>query len=72
MERARHEYEQIAEMALWVKEADGPVLADEFMGLIPLSGKTLAFQPFEFKQLVAGGLWDEAPFINEIGSTHLL
>jgi hypothetical protein len=64
--RARGEAEQIAQMAEQVKEAQGPVLADEFMGLIPLAGKELVFQPFEFKQLVAGGIWDEKPLIDAI------
>lgn len=66
MERVAYEAEQIAEMTRRVEAADGPVLADEFMGLIPLSGKRLVFQPFEFKQLVAGGVWDETPFIEAV------
>jgi 4-amino-4-deoxy-L-arabinose transferase-like glycosyltransferase len=65
-ERVIYEAEQIAEMARRVREADGPVLADEFMGLVPLSGKHLVFQPFEFKQLVTSGVWDETTFINAI------
>jgi hypothetical protein len=64
--RALNERESIAKMAELVANADKPVLADEFMGLIPLAGKTLVFQPFEFKQLVTGELWDQAPFIDAV------
>jgi hypothetical protein len=66
MDRVRLEASQIEQMAALVREAQGPVLADEFMGLIPLAGKALAFQPFEFKQLVAGGVWDETPLIDAL------
>ena len=66
VERATIYSSEVAQMAQLVADADGPVLADEFMGLIPLSGKALVFQPFEFKQLAAGGLWDETPFIDAV------
>ena len=49
-----------------VQDAQGPVLADEYMGLIPLAGKQLYFQPFEFKQMADNKIWDEAPFLDEI------
>lgn len=42
-----------------VAEAEGPVLADEFMALAPLAGRRLELQPFEFKQLAEAGVWDE-------------
>jgi hypothetical protein len=65
-ERALHERTQIAAMFQLVAQAGGPVLADEFMGLIPLAGKELVFQPFEFKQLVVGGIWDQQPLLETI------
>jgi hypothetical protein len=46
--------------------ANGPVLADEFMGLIVLDGRQLSFQPFEFKQLSIAKVWDETPFLDAI------
>jgi hypothetical protein len=49
-----------------VHEARGPVLADEFMGLVVLDGRRLYFQPFEFKQLVLHKAWDETPFLKAI------
>jgi len=57
------EVEQLAE---YVQEAGGPILADEYMGLIPLNGRRLYFQPFEYKQLQAANLWSEAPLIASI------
>ncbi len=29
------------------------------MGLVPLAGRRLYFQPFEYKQLAEAGLWDD-------------
>jgi hypothetical protein len=36
------------------------------MGLAPLAGKRLYFQPFEFKMLAEAGLWDSKPFLIDI------
>jgi hypothetical protein len=58
--------DEIARMAGIVAAADGPVLADEFMGLIPEADKPLYYQPFEFKQLDEAGLWSQWPFIDQI------
>jgi len=58
--------DEIARMAKIVAAADGPVLADEFMGLIPKAGRPLYYQPFEFKQLAEAGLWSQWPFIDQI------
>jgi hypothetical protein len=54
---------EIEELAEYVREADGPILADEYMGLIPLAGRRLYFQPFEYKQLQAANLWSEVELI---------
>jgi hypothetical protein len=59
------EVEQLAE---YVQEAEGPILADEYMGLIPLNGRRLYFQPIEYKQLQASNLWDESPLVDSIES----
>jgi hypothetical protein len=58
--------DEIARMAKIVSTANGPVLADEYMGLIPEAGKPLYYQPFEFKQLAEAGLWSQWPFIDQI------
>jgi hypothetical protein len=57
------EVEQLAE---YVQEAKGLILADEYMGLIPLTGRPLYFQPLEYKHLQAAGLWNEAPLVDSI------
>lgn len=64
--RAKFEYAEIQKMATLVAQSEQPVLADEFMGLLPISGEPLVFQPFEYKQLVAGKVWDQTPFIDAI------
>jgi hypothetical protein len=67
--RAMDKVEQRAEidrMMELVRAADGPVLADEYMGLVPLAGKPLVIQPFEIKQLDDARLWDDQPFLQQI------
>ncbi len=46
-----------------VAGADGPILADEFMGLLTLQNKPLYIQPFEVTQLANAGLWDQSPLL---------
>jgi hypothetical protein len=60
---ATGEIEQMMQLA---READGPVLADEYMALLPLAGKSLYYQPFELKQLYLAGIWDEADFLHDL------
>jgi hypothetical protein len=57
---------EVEKLAEYVREAGGPILADEYMGLIPLDGRLLYFQPFEYRQLQAADLWSEAPLIDSI------
>jgi hypothetical protein len=66
MDKIVTQRDEIYGLFLLVKDAPGPVLADEFMGLIPLAKKNLYFQPFELKQMVIGKVWDETPFLNDI------
>ena len=49
-----------------VQTAPGTVVADEAMGMIPLSGRELYIQPFVQKQLVDAGLWNQKPFVEAI------
>lgn len=64
--RVKSEREGIAELLQYVDDSKGPVLADEFMGLIVLNGRELVYQPFEFKQLHLAGLWDQSTFLDQI------
>lgn len=58
--------DQVARVQQIVREAPGLVLADEYMGLVPLAGKQLYFQPFEFKQMVDAQIWDQKNFLADI------
>ncbi len=60
--------DEIAQLEKIVRDAKGPVLADEYMGLIPLAGQTVYMQPFEYKQLVDGGIWDDTPIVKDISN----
>jgi hypothetical protein len=57
---------QLGQVFEIVQQTEGIVLADEYMGLIPLAGKRLYFQPFEFKQMADGRVWDESQFLDSI------
>ena len=57
---------EVQQLAEYARTADGPILADEYMGLIPLAGRRLYFQPVEYRQLQAANLWNEAPLIDSI------
>lgn len=64
--RVDNEGPDIQKMLDQVHQAKGPVLADEFMGLVVLDGRQLYFQPFEFKQLVIAKVWNQDPFIKAV------
>ncbi len=49
-----------------VQQAEGDVLSDEFMGLIPLDNRQLYLQPFEVSQLALTGIWDQTPVLEAI------
>jgi hypothetical protein len=60
------DYREVEQLAEYVQEAGGPILADEYMGVIPLDGRQLYFQPFEYKQLQTANLWSESPLVDSI------
>jgi hypothetical protein len=49
-----------------VADNEGPILADEYMGLLTLQGRPLLIQPFEVTQLANSGLWDQAALVEGI------
>jgi 4-amino-4-deoxy-L-arabinose transferase-like glycosyltransferase len=51
-----------------VQTADGPVLADEFMGMLTLNNQPLYVQPFEVTQLANAGMWDQEDLLTSIRS----
>lgn len=46
-----------------ISDADGIVLVDEDIGLLPLAGRAIYLQPFEMTQLANAGIWDDAPVV---------
>lgn len=49
-----------------VEDAEDPVIADEYMGMLTLHGRSLYLQPFEMTQLANAGLWDPTPLLEDI------
>lgn len=46
--------------------AQGPVLADDHLSLVLMTGQPIYYQPFEYGQLYQAGLWDPRPFAEEL------
>jgi hypothetical protein len=57
---------RLAALSEVVRGADGPVLADEELGLLPLESRPVELQPFEMTQLARSGSWDEAPLLSSL------
>ena len=49
-----------------VETTDGPVLADEFAGMLTLQNRPLYIQPFAITQLANAGLWDQDALLTSI------
>ncbi|MBN2002648.1 MAG: glycosyltransferase family 39 protein [Anaerolineae bacterium] len=49
-----------------VETTGGPILADEYMGILTLNRKALYLQPFEMTQLALAGQWDQTPLLESI------
>lgn len=62
----RSEAVALTDLADLVAKAEGPVLADEFMGLVTLDQQPLYLQPFEVTQLAEAGLWDQSALLEAI------
>jgi hypothetical protein len=62
----RSEAVALADLADLVAKAEGPILADEFMGLITLKQQPLYLQPFETTQLEQAGIWDQTALLEAI------
>ena len=57
---------EVARLSRMVDRSDGPVLTDDYMGLLPLQGRRIYFQPFEMTQLARDGDWDQRPVLEDI------
>ena len=62
----RQEAPALQALAAMVAEADGPVLADEHMGLLTTQERPLYLQPFEVTQLATTGRWDQSGLLSRI------
>ena len=60
-----------ARISAVVAESDDPILADEDMGFLPLNGRPITLQPFEFSQLDRAGVWDQAPLLTALEQHRL-
>ncbi len=57
---------ELYQLEALVAGAEGPVLADEYMGLSTLRGLPIYLQPFETTQLAWAGVWDQTPLLESI------
>jgi hypothetical protein len=57
---------ELNELKALVAETPGPILADEYMGMLTLAGRPLVIQPFEVTQLAWAGTWDQTPLLESI------
>ena len=57
---------ELRELSRIVAAAEGPVLTDEHMGLLPLNGKQIKLQPFEITQLSRDGSLDQKRAVRSI------
>jgi hypothetical protein len=56
----------LGNLANIIAETDGPILADEFMGLITMQQRPIYMQPFEVTQLARAQRWDQATLLQDI------
>jgi hypothetical protein len=59
-------YVELSQLETLVKKTPGPILADEYMGMLTLQGRPLTIQPFEVTQLAWAGKWDQSPLLKGI------
>jgi hypothetical protein len=65
-DRIRHRAE-LAQLESDIASAPpGPVLADEWMGLLPLTGRTIYVQPLEMLENARQGLWDPGSLVRDV------
>ena len=55
------ENEQIMQL---IHQTSGPVLTDEYIGLLLLDHRPVYIQPFDFTMLAQNGMWDQQPFLD--------
>lgn len=56
----------IGELEILLNNTPGPILADEYMGLLTRNGRSLTLQPFEMSQLANDGVWDQTALLADL------
>jgi hypothetical protein len=56
----------LSRLEFLISETTGPILADEYMGMLTLQGRPLLIQPFEVTQLALAGKWDQTVLVDRI------
>lgn len=62
----RADLEAVRRVEQYLEKTEGPILADEYMGLLTAQDRPLYLQPFEMTQLANSGQWDQQPLVNAI------
>jgi hypothetical protein len=57
-------------LAATVRQIEGPALADEGIGLLWLSGRSVDFHPFAMSRLAATGRWNPAGFTDRLNRRY--
>jgi hypothetical protein len=57
---------EVGKLSRIVARAEGPVLTDDYMGLLPMNGRRIHYQPFEMTQLHHDGAWNQGPMVRSI------
>lgn len=55
-----------AEVMKVVRASEGPVITDDFMGLLPLDRRPILIEPFGMTLLAHSGMWDQRPFLDAL------
>ena len=58
-------YQQLADRVK-VAAGYGPVLSDDYLGMVVQAGQPVIYQPFEYGQLYQAGLWNPEPLAEQI------
>ncbi|MGB8984895.1 MAG: hypothetical protein WCC12_23725 [Anaerolineales bacterium] len=66
LQERRAQAAELGQLEVLVAKTPGPILADEFMGMLTLQGRPLVIQPFEVTQLARAGKWDQTPLLESI------
>jgi hypothetical protein len=51
-----------------IQKSDGPVLTDEYIGLLLLDHRPVYIQSFDFSILAENGTWDQQPFLDMLNA----